>query len=60
MKVQLLDALAGTYEDNVTPLLGEPGDIIDISEAWAQRLHEAGIAVIVEEPEAPKRKTKVI
>lgn len=59
-KAQLLEGLAGTYEDGVTPLFAEPGDIIDISDAWAKRLEDAGIAVIVDEPETPKKKTKVI
>ncbi len=59
-KVQLLEGIAGTYEDGTTPLYGEPGDIIDISAEWAARLVDAGIAVNVDEPEAPKKKAKVI
>jgi hypothetical protein len=60
MQVQLLEGIAGTYEDEVTPLYAGPGEVIDISEAWAQRLIEAGYAVsVVTEPEAPKKKRVV-
>lgn len=60
MQVQLLEGIAGTYEDNVTPLYGSPGDVITISDAWAKRLIDAGLAVAVEpEPEAPKKKRVV-
>lgn len=57
MKVQLKEGLSGTYEDNATPLYAGPGDIIDISDAWAKRLIEADIAEAV--PEEPKKPTTV-
>jgi hypothetical protein len=57
MKVQLIEGISGTYEDNATPLYAGPGDVIDISAEWAQRLIEAGIAVAVQEE--PKKPTTV-
>lgn len=61
MHVQMLEGIAGTYEDEVTPLYAGPGDVIEVSSEWAARLIEAGLAVAVAvETEAPKRKTKVV
>ena len=61
MKIQMLEGIAGTYEDEVTPLYATTGDIIDVSPEWAQRLIDAGIAVAIEEvvEEAPKKKRVV-
>ena len=57
MQVQITEGLAGTYEDGITPLFASPGDIIEISTEWAQRLIEAGYAVAMQpDPETPKRK----
>lgn len=61
MHVQMLEGIAGTYEDEITPLYAGPGDVIEVSAEWAARLIEAGLAVAVSvETEAPKRKTKVV
>lgn len=61
MKVQMLDGLSGTYEDERTPLNASTGDIIDISPEWAARLIAAGYAVAIESDpvEAPKKKRVV-
>lgn len=62
MQVQMLDGIAGTYEDEKTPLYAGPGDVIDISPEWAARLIAAGLAVAVEaEPvvEQPKKRKVV-
>jgi hypothetical protein len=61
MQIQLLEGIAGTYEDETTPLYASTGDIIDISPEWAQRLIDVGIAVAVEPNpvEAPKKKRVV-
>jgi len=61
MQIQMLEGIAGTYEDGVAPLYATTGDIIDVSPEWAQRLIDAGIAVAIEEVvvEAPKKKRVV-
>jgi hypothetical protein len=60
MQIQMLEGIAGTYEDETTPLYASTGDIIDVSPEWAQRLIDAGIAVAVEVvAEAPKKKRVV-
>lgn len=60
MQIQMLEGIAGTYEDGTTPLYASTGDIIDVSPEWAQRLIDAGIAVAVEVvAEAPKKKRVV-
>jgi len=60
MQVQLLEGLAGTYEDEVTPLYAGPGEVIEVSEEWATRLIAAGYAVaLLSETEAPKKKRSV-
>jgi hypothetical protein len=61
MIIQMLEGIAGTYEDEVTPLYAGPGDVITVSDEWAARLIEAGLAVAVaSEPEAPKKKRVVV
>jgi hypothetical protein len=54
MKVHIIEGIAGTYEDGITPLYANPGDVIDISPEWAQRLIDANIAeAVAEEPKKP-------
>lgn len=60
MKVRMKEGLSGTYEDGATPLYAGPGDIIDISDAWAKRLIEADLAEPVEEEQKPKATKKVL
>jgi len=61
MIIQMLEGISGTYEDEITPLYAGPGDIIDISEAWAKRLIELGYAIAVPtDPEPPKKKRVVV
>lgn len=60
MKVELLDGISGTYEDGITPLYAGPGDVIDVSAEWAQRLIEAGIAKTPDVVEEPKKASKKV
>lgn len=60
MKVELLVGISGTYEDNVTPLYAGPGDVIDISDEWAQRLIENDIAKPVTAADDAKKVSKKV
>ena len=58
MQVQIIEGVA-SLRDGV-PTHYNPGDVADFPEVEAQQLIAAGVAVPVEEPEAPKRKVKVV